>query len=108
MGLHVAGAASHHDGHVTTCQRARIETRKLIAPLHPLDKPNVVLVGPNGVGKTMHAKNIAYEVGIITHSCGAREPRELQRMHARVVTANGLSVALNELHPDRATVAPDA
>ena len=55
-----------------------------------------------------YAKNIAYEVGIITHSCGVREPRELQRMHARVVTANGLSVALNELHPDRATVASDA
>ena len=47
-----------------------------------------------------YAKNIAYEVGIIAHSCGVREPRELQRFHARVVTDNGLSVALNELHPD--------
>ena len=54
-----------------------------------------------------YAKNIAYEVGIIAHSCGVREPRELQRIHARVVTANGLSVALNELHPDRFAGAPD-
>ena len=27
------------------------------------------------------------------------EPRRLKRYHARVVTANGLSVALSELHP---------
>jgi glutamate synthase domain-containing protein 2 len=47
-----------------------------------------------------YARNITREVGIIAHSCGVREPRELQRMHARVVNANGLSVALNELHPD--------
>ncbi|UCC55053.1 MAG: FMN-binding glutamate synthase family protein [Gammaproteobacteria bacterium] len=47
-----------------------------------------------------YAKNIVYEVGIIAHSCGVREPRQLQRFHARVVTDNGLSVALNDLHPD--------
>ena len=47
-----------------------------------------------------YARNITYEVGIIAHSCGVREPRELKRFHARVVGSNGLSVALNELHPD--------
>jgi glutamate synthase domain-containing protein 2 len=47
-----------------------------------------------------YAKNVAYEVGIIAHSCGVREPRELKRFHARIVGDNGLSVPLNELHPD--------
>ena len=47
-----------------------------------------------------YAKNMVYEVGIIAHSCGVREPRELLRFHARVVGNNGLSVPLNELHPD--------
>jgi len=50
-----------------------------------------------------YAKNMVYEVGIIAHSCGVREPRELNRSHARVVTNNGLSIPLNELHPDKGT-----
>ena len=45
-------------------------------------------------------KTLVYEVGTIAHSCGVKEPRELRRQHARVVMANGLSVPLNELHPD--------
>ncbi len=32
------------------------------------------------------ARNMVYEVGIIAHSCGVREPRQLKRFHARVVT----------------------
>jgi glutamate synthase domain-containing protein 2 len=47
-----------------------------------------------------YAKNIALEVGIITHSCGVREPRQLRRFHARVVQPNGFSVPLNELYPE--------
>ena len=52
-----------------------------------------------------YAKNLMYEVGIIAHSCGVKEPRELRRFHARIVTQNGLSVPLNELHPEPATPA---
>ena len=48
-----------------------------------------------------YAKNMVYEVGIIAHSCGVREPRELKRFHARIVSANGLSIPLDELHPER-------
>ena len=44
---------------------------------------------------------IEYEVGIIAHSCGVLEPRELRRFHCRVVQDNGLSVPLDELHPDQ-------
>jgi glutamate synthase domain-containing protein 2 len=47
-----------------------------------------------------YAKNMTYEVGVIAHSCGVKEPRELLRFHARVVGNNGLSMPLNELHPD--------
>ncbi len=51
--------------------------------------------------RVMHyAKNIVKEVGILAHSCGVKSPRELQRVHARIVTDNGLSVSLGELHPD--------
>ena len=45
-------------------------------------------------------KQIEYEVGIIAHSCGVREPRQLRRFHCRVVQDNGKSVPLDELYPD--------
>jgi glutamate synthase domain-containing protein 2 len=70
--------------------------KRLQKGLNPADK---------AVRVTNYANNMTYEVGIIAHSCGVREPRELQRFHARVVGNNGLSVPLNELHPDIA--APD-
>ena len=47
-----------------------------------------------------YAKNMLYEVGVIAHSCGVKRPRELKRFHARVVTDNGLSIPLDELHPE--------
>ena len=47
-----------------------------------------------------YINTLVYEVGTIAHSCGVKAPRQLRRQHARVVTANGLSVQLNELHPD--------
>jgi len=65
--------------------------KKLQRGLNPEDK---------AVRVANYAKNMVYEVGILAHSCGVREPRELRRFHARVVTNNGLSIALSELHPD--------
>jgi len=47
-----------------------------------------------------YAKNMTYEVGIISHSCGVKEPRELQRKHARIMQEDGTSISLAELHPD--------
>lgn len=47
-----------------------------------------------------YAKNMTKEVGVLAHSCGVKTPRDLDRRHARVVTNNGLSIGLNELHPD--------
>jgi glutamate synthase domain-containing protein 2 len=51
--------------------------------------------------RVMHYhKNMTKEVGVIAHSCGVQEPRQLRRYHARIVGAHGLSTPLNELHPD--------
>lgn len=45
-------------------------------------------------------RNLTYEVGVIAHACGVREPRALNRSHCRVVGASGLSVPLMVLHPE--------
>ncbi len=45
-----------------------------------------------------YVKNMVYEVGVIAHSCGVREPRQLRRFHARIVSESGQSVALDELY----------
>lgn len=47
-----------------------------------------------------YVKNMVYEVGMIGHSCGIKEPREFRRHHARIVSENGLSIPLSELHPE--------
>jgi glutamate synthase domain-containing protein 2 len=47
-----------------------------------------------------YARNMEKEVGMIAHACGVKSPRELNRSHARVVQANGLSIALSEMHPE--------
>jgi len=66
---------------------------KLQKGLHPPTKAQRV---------AHYVKNMHYEVGVIAHSCGARQPRELRRFHARVVQPNGLTVALDELFPEPA------
>ncbi|MEM7562165.1 MAG: FMN-binding glutamate synthase family protein [Pseudomonadota bacterium] len=49
---------------------------------------------------------IEYEVGIIAHSCGVQEPRQLRRFHCRVVQDNGRSIPLDELYPDQTPAEP--
>ena len=48
-----------------------------------------------------YIKQIDFGVGIISHSCGVREPRELNRSHARIVTENGLSVSIAARYPEK-------
>ena len=45
-----------------------------------------------------YVKNMVYEAGVLAHACGVREPRELRRFHARIVTENGQSVSLTDLY----------
>ena len=40
------------------------------------------------------------EVGTIAHSCGVKEPRQLNRNYARVVTDMGKSMSFADLYPD--------
>lgn len=48
-----------------------------------------------------YIKNINYEVGMIAHSCGVHQPRELGRRHARIVQENGTSTLLADIYPDK-------
>jgi len=45
-----------------------------------------------------YVRNMVHEVGVIAHSCGVAEPRQLRRFHARIVLDNGQSVSLDELY----------
>ena len=51
-----------------------------------------------------YVNNMVYEVGVIAHSCGVREPRDLKRHHARIVTETGRSFPLNEFYSEPAVV----
>ena len=44
-------------------------------------------------------KFIQYGVGLLAHSCGVKHARKLDRHHVRIIQDNGLSVALDKLHP---------
>jgi len=48
-----------------------------------------------------YVRSMLYEVGVISHSCGVKEPRELTRQHARIMTEKGITIALSELYPDK-------
>ncbi len=50
--------------------------------------------------------NMGKEVGTIAHSCGVREPRALNRSHARIVTELGQSVPLDVLYRKQAEQNP--
>jgi glutamate synthase domain-containing protein 2 len=45
-----------------------------------------------------YVRNMVHEVGVIAHSCGVHEPRELRPFHARVITDDGHSVSLEDLY----------
>jgi len=47
-----------------------------------------------------YVENMVDAIGNVAHSCGVREPRELKRHHARVVSENNQSVSLAKLYPE--------
>ena len=63
--------------------------KKLQRGLVPADK---------AIRVSNYCKNMVHEVGVIAHSCGVTEPRQLKRFHARIVMDNGRSVPLDELY----------
>ncbi len=54
-----------------------------------------------------YVKNLVKEVEIVAHSCGVREPRQLQRHHVRVVVDGGRTRRLDELFPPVVVPAPE-
>jgi len=64
--------------------------KRLQKGLNPKDKAERV---------RRYAETVRYEVGVIAHSCGVPEPRQLRRQHARVVTETGRSKGLDEIFP---------
>jgi len=60
--------------------------------LDPIDKAERV---------RRYAETMINEVGVIAHSCGVSEPRQLRREHCRVVQTDGRSVPLDALYPYR-------
>ena len=64
--------------------------RRLQRGLDPEDKAERVY----RYAMTMHK-----EVGVIAHSCGVAEPRQLRRHHVRVVNDRGSSTPLDEFYP---------
>lgn len=63
---------------------------KLQKGLDPVDKAERV---------ANYHKYIQYGVGLLAHSCGVKHARKLDRGHVRIIQDNGLSVALDKLHP---------
>jgi len=52
-------------------------------------------VQSKAVRVAQYQQNITYEVGMIAHSCGVKEPRQLGKRHIRVISDQGVSVALD-------------
>jgi len=46
-----------------------------------------------------YAERLRCEIGMIAHSCGVREPRQLRRKHCRIVVDDGRALLLSELYP---------
>ena len=63
--------------------------RRLQKGLNPEDK---------AVRVANYVKNIVKEVGVIAHSCGVHDPRQLRREHCRVMV-NGRTTGFHEMFP---------
>ncbi len=53
-----------------------------------------------------YAQNLVEQVGVIAHSCGVREPRELRRHHVRIIGSDGRSISLAERYPEIRSTLP--
>ncbi len=47
-----------------------------------------------------YINQMVYEIGVISHSCGVHEPRELKRFHCRVIMEDGKSKSFQDLYPE--------
>ena len=76
--------------HKNTCPTGvTTHNKRLQKGLDPTDK---------SVKVANYVKHINHAVGIISHSCGVAEPRQLNREHVRLVQQDGKSVPMSELY----------
>jgi glutamate synthase domain-containing protein 2 len=59
-----------------------------------------LVVGDKAERVRRYQQTMEKEVAVIAHSCGALEPRQLQRQHCRIVQATGRSAPLSEIYPE--------
>ena len=65
------------------------------------------LVPEDKAARVQHySETMRKEIGVIAHSCGVAEPRQLRRYHCRLVQDDGRSIPLSELYPDPANAYP--
>ena len=67
---------------------------------HDADLQRGLVVSDKAERVYQYSKSMHKEIGIIAHSCGVREPRQLKRFHCRIVQDDGRSIPVNELYPD--------
>jgi len=67
---------------------------------HQKDLQRGLVVADKAERVRHYSESMHKEIGIIAHSCGVREPRQLKRFHCRIVQEAGQSVPLNEIYPD--------
>jgi glutamate synthase domain-containing protein 2 len=67
---------------------------------HNLDLQKGLDVTDKAERVARYAIGLRKEVGIIAHSCGVTEPRQLRRHHCRVVQPDGRSLPLDQVYPE--------
>jgi len=78
--------------HQNTCPTGiTTHQKRLQRGLNPQDK---------SVRVAYYVENMLHDIGVIAHSCGVKDPRQLQRHHARIVTHDGSSTGLHHIHPE--------
>ncbi|PLW70369.1 FMN-binding glutamate synthase family protein [Pseudohalioglobus lutimaris] len=66
---------------------------------HDEDLQRGLVPAEKSIRVAAYARQMAYGVGIIAHSCGVTEPRGMQRGHVRIIESTGASRSMAELHP---------
>jgi glutamate synthase domain-containing protein 2 len=46
-----------------------------------------------------YATELEYSIGLVAHSCGVLQPRDLDRHHVRIIGHSGQSKSLSAIHP---------
>lgn len=65
---------------------------------HNTKLQNGLVVKDKALRVAQYVGSMVQEVGVLAHSCGVNEPRELRRHHARIVQPSGAAILLSDLY----------